>query len=93
MTSTQIMNEINLYAGVKIEMVTIHHTNYISTETKTYSYLIDKDKFYYTYGGILGMMDTEEAMNNILHTIEMADSYDKMTIYNGGKEIARIEKI
>lgn len=25
------------------------------------------------------------------HTFEMVDSYDKMTIYNGGKEIARIE--
>ena len=93
MTNTQIMNEINIYEGVKIEMVKTYHANYISTETKTYSYLIDKDKFYYTYGGILGMMDYLEAMDDILHTIEMADSYDKMTIYNGGKEIARNEKI
>ena len=93
MTSTQIINEINLYEGVKIEMVTRHHANYISTETKTYTYLIDKDKFYYTYGGILGMMDYEEAMNDILYTVEMADGYDKVTIYNNGKEITRIERI
>ena len=93
MTSTQIMNEINLYEGVKIEMVKKHHANYTSTETKTYTYLIDKDKFYYTYGGILGMIDYLEAMDDILYTVEMADNYDKMTIYNGGKEIARIEKI
>lgn len=93
MQNAQIMNEINIYEGVKIEMVTIHHANYIRTETKTYSYLSDKDKFYYTYGGILGMMDAEEAMNDILHTIEMADSYDRMTIYNRGKEMVRIEKI
>ena len=91
MTNTQIMNEINLFEGVKIEMVTIHHANYTSTETKTYSYLADKDKFYYTYGGILGMMDTEEAMNDIQFTLERANSYDKMTIYNGGKEITQIE--
>ena len=93
MTNTQIMNEINIYAGVKIEMVTIHHANYISTETKTYTYLFDKDKFYYTYGGIIGMMDYLEAMDDILYTIEMADGYDKMIIYNGGKEIVQIKKI
>ena len=92
-TINYLKENINLYEGVKIEMVKKHHANYTSTETKTYSYLIDKDKFYYTYGGILGMMDCLEAMNDILYTIEMADSYDKMTIYNGGKEIARIEKI
>ena len=92
-TMNYIKENINLYEGVKIEMVTRHHANYISTETKTYTYLIDKDKFYYTYGGILGMMDYLEALDDILYTIEMADGYDKMTIYNGGKEIARIKKI
>lgn len=91
MTNTQIIENINLYEGVKIEMVTVHHANYISTETKTYSYLADKDKFYYTHGGILGMMDAEEAMNDILYTLEMADNYDKMTIFNGDKEITQIE--
>ena len=92
-TINYIKENINIYAGVKIKMVKTYHANYTSTETKTYTYLIDKDKFYYTYGGILGMIDAEEAMNDIFHTIEMADSYDKMTIYNGGKEIARIKKI
>gem|GEM_PF-5293829 len=91
MTNEQIMNAIDIYAGVKIEMVKKYHANNISTEMKTYSYLADKDKFFYTYGGILGMMDAEEAMKDVLHTIERADSYDRMTIYNGGKEIARIE--
>jgi hypothetical protein len=91
MTNTQIIENINLYEGVKIEMVTVHHANYISIETKTYSYLADKDKFYYTHGGILGMMDAEEAMNDILYTLEMADNYDKMTIFNGDKEITQIE--
>lgn len=93
MTNTQIMNEINIYAGVKIEMVKKYHTNYISTETKTYSYLSDKDKFYYTYGGILGMMDYEEVMDDIQFTLERADNYDITTIFNNGQEIARIKKI
>ena len=93
MTSTQIINEINLYEGVKIEMVTRHRANYISTETKTYSYMADKDKFFYTYGGILGMMDEDEAGKDILHTIERADSYDRMTIFNGGENITQIENI
>lgn len=88
-----IKENINLYAGVKIEMVTIHHANYTSTETKTYTYLIDKDKFYYTHGGIVGMMDYEEVMDDIQFTIEMADNYNEMAIYNNGKEIARIKKI
>lgn len=91
MTNEQIINKIDVYAGVKIEMVKKYHANNISTETKTYMYITDKNKFYYTYGGILGMMDEDEAMKDMLHTIERADSYDKMTIYNGGKEIARIE--
>ena len=63
MTNEQIINAIDIYAGVKIEMAKTYHKNNISTEIKTYSYLSDKDKFYYTYGGILGMMDEEEAMN------------------------------
>mgnify|MGYP000933990007 CR=1 FL=1 len=92
-TINHIKENVNIYEGVKIEMVTVHHANYISTETKTYSYLADKDKFYYTHGGILGMMDYKEALDDILYTIEMADSYDKITIYNRGKEIARIKKI
>jgi len=91
MTNAQIMNEINIYEGVKIEMVKKYHANNISTETKTYSYMADKDKFFYTYGGIVGMMDEDEAMKDILHTVERADSYDKMTIFNNGKETARIE--
>lgn len=91
MTNAQIMNEINIYEGVKIEMVKKYHANNICTEMKTYSYLADKDKFYYTYGGILGMMDEDETMKDILHTIERADSYDKMIIFNNGKEITRIE--
>lgn len=91
MTNAQIMNEINIYEGVKIEMVKKYHANNICTEMKTYSYLADKDKFFYTYGGILGMMNAEEAMKDVIHTIERADSYDKITIYNGGKEITRIE--
>ena len=92
-TINYIKENVNLYEGVKIEMVKKHHANYISTETKTYSYLSDKDKFYYTYGGILGMMDYEEVMDDIQFTVETADSYDKMTIFNNGKEIARIKKI
>lgn len=91
MTSKQIMNAINIYAGVKIEMAKTYHANNVSTETKTYSYLSDKDKFFYTYGGILGMMDEDEVMKDVLHTIERADSYNKITIFNGGKETARIE--
>lgn len=91
MTNTQIINKIDIYAGVKIEMVKTYHKNNISTETKTYTYMADKDKFFYTYGGILGMMDEDEATKDILHTIERANSYDKMTIFNGGKETARIE--
>ena len=85
------MNDIDIYAGVKIEMVKTYHANNISTETKTYSYLADKDKFYYTYGGIIGMMDYKEAMKDVIHTLWMADSYDRITIYNGGKEITQIE--
>lgn len=91
MTNEQIINKIDIYAGVKIEMVKTYHANNISTETKTYTYFADKDKFFYSYGGILGMMDEDEAMKDVLHTIERADSYDKMTIFNGGEETARIE--
>ena len=91
MTNEQIMNAIDIYEGVKIEMVKTYHANNIGTETKTYTYMADKDKFFYTYGGILGMMDAEEAMKDVLHTIERANSYDKMTIFNNGKEITRIE--
>lgn len=92
-TINYIKENISLYEGVKIEMVKKYHANYTSTETKTYTYHIDKDKFYYTYGGILGMMDYIEAMDDILCTVELADNYDKITIFNNGKEIARIEKI
>lgn len=92
-TINYIKENINLYEGVKIEMVKTYHANYISTETKTYTYLIDKDKFYYIYGGIIGMMDYEEALDDIFYTIELADNYDKMTIYNGGKEMVEIKKI
>ena len=91
MTNEQIINAIDIYAGVKIEMVKKYHANNISNETKTYTYMADKDKFFYTYGGIVGMMDEDEAMKDVLHTIERADSYDKMTIFNGGEETARIE--
>ena len=92
-TINYIKENINLYAGVKIEMVKKYHANYTSTETKTYTYLIDKDKFYYTHGGILGMMDYLEALDDILYTVELADNYNKMTIYNGGKEIVQIKKM
>lgn len=91
MTRTQIVANINIYEGVKIEMVKKYHANNISTETKTYTYFADKDKFFYTYGGILGMMDEDEAMKDIQFTLERANSYDKMTIFTGGKETARIE--
>ena len=91
MTNTQIMNAIDIYEGVKIEMVKKYHTNNISTEIKTYSYMADKNKFFYTYGGIIGMMDEDEVMKDVLHTIERADSYDRMTIFNGGKEVTQIE--
>lgn len=93
MTNEQILNAIDIYSGVKIEMVKKYHANNISTETKTYTYLSDKDKFFYTYGGILGMMDEDEATKDILHTVERADSYDRMTIFNGGENIAQIENI
>lgn len=86
-TINYLKENIDLYEGVKIEMVKTYHANYTSTEVKTYTYLIDKDKFYYTYGGIIGMMDYLEAMDDILYTVEMADGYDKMIIFNGGKEI------
>ena len=91
MTNEQIMNAIDIYEGVKIEMVKTYHANNVSTETKTYTYLSDKDKFFYTYGGILGMMDEDEAMKDIQFTLERANSYDRMTIFNGGEETAQIE--
>ena len=91
MTNTQLINKIDIYSGVKIEMVKTYHANNISTETKTYTYMADKDKFFYTYGGIVGMMDKDEAMKDIQFTLEREDSYDKMTIFNNGKEITRIE--
>lgn len=91
MTSEQIINAIDIYAGVKIEMVKTYHANNISNETKTYTYFADKDKFFYTYGGIVGMMDEDKAMKDVLHTIERANSYDRMTIFNSGEETARIE--
>ena len=91
MTNEQIMNAIDIYEGVKIEMVKTYHANNISTETKTYNYMADKDKFFYTYGGIVGMMDKDEVTKDVLHTIERADSYDRMTIYNGGEEITQTE--
>ena len=93
MTNEQIINAIDIYAGVKIEMVKTYHANNISTETKTYSYMADKNKFFYTYGGIVGMMDEDEVMKDVFHTIERANSYDRMTIFNNGKETARIENI
>lgn len=93
MTNEQIINKIDICEGVKIEMVKTYHTNNISTETKTYTYLSDKDKFFYTYGGIIGMMDEDEVMKDVLHTIERANSYDKMIIFNNDKEITRIENI
>lgn len=91
MTNEQIMNAIDIYAGVKIEMVKTYHANNTSTETKTYTYFADKDKFFYTYGGIVGIMDEDEARKDIQFTLEREDSYDKMTIFNGGEETARIE--
>ena len=93
MTNTQIMANINLYEGVKIEMVKTYHASNISTETKTYTYKADKDKFFYTYGGIVGMMDEDEARKDIQFTLERANSYDRMTIFNGGENIAQIENI
>lgn len=92
-TVNHIKANINLFEGVKITMTQKVHANYEITETKTYTYLADKDKFYYTHGGIVGMMDADEAMESIFNTIELLGSYDSIKVENHGKVIADMKRI